>query len=72
MNVWRSSFERERERSLITVLSRNAKVKDLIDLDTSSWYKGLIYQMFSQEEAYVICGLPISYLDARDKLVWQP
>lgn len=39
---------------------------------TSSWKTELIRNSFSEEEAEVICNLPINKYQVQDKLVWYP
>lgn len=59
-------------QSIPKSLSPNAKVQDLIDPDTKSWKRELIYKEFSTKEANTICFIPITSFGAADKLCWWP
>ena len=48
-----------------------AKVCSLIDENTNWWNIGLINEIFNNEEAAVICNIPICPQRQMDKLVWM-
>lgn len=48
-------------------LSPFAKVKELINPDTSFWNRKLISQKFSSKEAHTICSIPLSSFEAVDR-----
>jgi hypothetical protein len=54
----------------VRVLHHDAKVVDLIDPTTKEWKFQLIGEIFEQEEATMICNLPLSPLLNNDKQVW--
>lgn len=56
-------------QSPISSLDRETKEKELIDANTSWWKEHVIRQIFKQEEAEVICSLPLSRMGAEDQLV---
>jgi hypothetical protein len=45
-------------------------VDSLIDVDTNWWNIPLINEVFSVEEASLICGMPICPRSQSNKLVW--
>lgn len=57
-------------QSLITILSSDAIVSELIDKEEGYWKKYLISQLFQVDEMELICKIPISIKDAQDKLIW--
>lgn len=59
-----------RTQSNPNTLPPSAKVQDLIDPDTNSWKRELIYYEFSKEEANIIYSIPLSSFGAADKLSW--
>lgn len=52
-------------------LATDAKVGDLIDLELKGWNKPLIYEHFNEDEAKVICNLPLGRYQKKDKLIWR-
>lgn len=52
-------------------LEYKAKVCDLIDPETRGWNVPLIRENFWEEEANLICNLPLSQYNQQDKLVWN-
>jgi hypothetical protein len=52
-------------------LTSEAKVSALIDQDTASWNKQLIWDLVSKEEMEAICSLPLSRYKQRDVLCWR-
>lgn len=53
------------------ILSKDAKVKELIDQDTKCWKTSLINDIFMADEAEKICQLPLSMYIQEDKLIWR-
>jgi hypothetical protein len=51
-------------------LSIDAKVAELIDSGVRGWNVPLIQAIFSQEEAKLICNLPLRRYHQQDKLIW--
>ncbi|KAF5470817.1 hypothetical protein F2P56_011306 [Juglans regia] len=47
-----------------------AKVKELIDGDTKTWKTKLVKDILNEEEAILVCSLPISSSGLPDKLIW--
>lgn len=54
----------------IRVLSKDAKVANIIDLDSNWWNVPLVEHIFSPETVERICSIPISPRTQEDKLVW--
>ncbi|XP_042972999.1 uncharacterized protein LOC122304801 [Carya illinoinensis] len=52
-----------------TVLSKEARVQELID-PSGVWKEELIREIFNEDEAKVICSLPISQSGMPDKQIW--
>jgi len=44
-------------------------VMELIDLVTMWWNVQLVHKVFNEEEAYIICQLPLSPVPAKDQLI---
>jgi ribonuclease HI len=53
------------------VLPATAKVGDLIHGDPPDWNKNLIQSIFVDEDADLICNLPLSRYNQPDRLIWQ-
>jgi len=53
------------------ILFVDATVSNLIDPDTKSWNTSLIYDIFMEEEAQLICNIPLSPLQSPDKMIWR-
>lgn len=45
---------------------------NLIDNDTKTWNSQLSGQIFNDEEASIICNLPLNLFGAIDKITWWP
>jgi hypothetical protein len=58
-------------QSPIQILPAEAKVADLIDVDSGWWNIELIHRIFLPEEAAAICSLALSPHGLPDKLFWQ-
>lgn len=43
------------------ILDVEAKVAELIDTDTVAWNLNLVKEVFSKEEADIICQIPLSH-----------
>jgi ribonuclease HI/exonuclease III len=54
-----------------TVLPESAMVADLISGEPPEWNKGLIRSIFLDDEADLICDLPLSRYHQPDRLIWQ-
>lgn len=69
---WLPTLITFRVQSPIKVLDSNALVANLIDNDTKIWNSQLSGQIFNDEEASIICNLPLSLFKAVDKITWWP
>ena len=58
-------------QSLVTIMDKNAKVSELLDMDTNWWNVALIKDIFSAEEAELICGIVVSPRSGEDKMIWK-
>jgi hypothetical protein len=58
-------------QSPVRILEEGAKVSELLDRDTNWWNYSLIHEVFSAEEAELICSLPVCPSRGEDKLIWQ-
>jgi exonuclease III len=47
-------------QSPVSILDQNAKVSELLNRDTNWWDTGLIHEIFSAEEARLICEIAVS------------
>jgi hypothetical protein len=56
-------------QSLVSILERNAKVSELLNRDTNWWDTTLIHEIFSAEEAGLICGLAVSPRSRGDRMI---
>ncbi|KAG6713712.1 hypothetical protein I3842_05G167400 [Carya illinoinensis] len=54
----------------INRLSTDSTVVELIDIASARWKTNLKMEVFSSEEAQLICSIPISSRDVDDKLIW--
>jgi hypothetical protein len=54
----------------VRILNGDAKVSELIDGSSNWWNISLVHEIFSKEEADMICGLPICPGRQSDRLVW--
>lgn len=59
-------------QSPVHILHRNAYVKELIDCQSLSWNTNLISQIFTLEEACLICSIPLSKYALKEKITWKP
>jgi hypothetical protein len=53
------------------VLQEDATVDALIDPITKDWKVHLVRQIFREEEAELICNIPLSKHQQKDKLIWE-
>jgi hypothetical protein len=53
------------------VLARNAKVCELLNTNTNWWNTPLISEIFTAEEAELICGMAVSPRTGEDSLIWR-
>jgi ribonuclease HI len=67
---WIDSTYSRMIQSPVRVLGENAKVRDLIDDSTKWWNFQLIREVFQEDEANRICGMTLSPLGQKDKIVW--
>jgi hypothetical protein len=51
-------------------LPSDAKVCDLLDLDTNWWNTSMVQNVFNAEEAQVICSMAVCPRNRKDHLVW--
>ncbi|KAG6687379.1 hypothetical protein I3842_11G068200 [Carya illinoinensis] len=58
-------------QSPVSILDKEASVDQLINPQTMQWNLGLIHSIFSEEEANLICKMPISPCRSRDILSWR-
>jgi len=56
-------------QSPIRHLAEDEMVMELIDLVTMWWNVQLVHKVFNEEEAYIICQLPLSPVPAKDQLI---
>lgn len=42
-----------------------------MDVNTGSWKKGLIADIFSKDESKAICSISLSRMGAQDKMIWD-
>jgi hypothetical protein len=57
-------------QSPVRLLHGDSTVSELIDVDTRWWKIDLIHEIFSKEEAEIICGIPICPVRQSDRRVW--
>ena len=57
-------------RTLSRVFDGNQKVSSLIDVDSNWWNVPLIHELFCDEDASLICNIPISPTRQHDAMVW--
>jgi hypothetical protein len=57
-------------QSPVSILSRNAKVSELLDDDTNWWNVSLVKEVFTVEETEAICCVPVCPRSSEDKLEW--
>jgi hypothetical protein len=69
-NRWLPSPTSFKVQTQVQVLHHDAKVADLIDPTTKGWKFQPIGEIFEQEEAKLICSLPLCPLMNNDKQVW--
>jgi hypothetical protein len=53
------------------ILEQNARVSVLIDQNTRTWNVGLISEVFLEDEAELICSIPLSPLPVEDRIIWR-
>ena len=58
-------------QTLVCMLPADAKVKELINIDTKTWKCSMIKEVFWEEEAQVILNIPLSLLNAKDRRIWR-
>jgi hypothetical protein len=58
-------------QSPVRILDRNTKVSALLDRETNWWNVPLIHEIFSVEEAALICGMAVSPRSGVDRLIWH-
>jgi hypothetical protein len=49
---------------------KEAKVAELIEEDSANWNKALIMNIFNNKEGKIICNIPVSKDQQKDKLIW--
>lgn len=54
----------------VSLLPKEANVKELIDANTCTWKEDTIFQIFSRAKAELILSLPINMFEARDERTW--
>jgi hypothetical protein len=52
-------------------IGAEAMVADLLELDSMHWNRSFIEQNFSENEAVVICNIPLNRYNQADKLIWR-
>jgi ribonuclease HI len=57
-------------QSPCNILSKEAKVAKLFEEESTKWNKSLIKNIFSVEEEQIICNIPVSKYQQKDKLIW--
>jgi hypothetical protein len=58
-------------QSSMRVLDRNARVCELLNTGTNWWNMPLIHDIFTAEEAELICGMAVNPRIGEDRLVWR-
>jgi hypothetical protein len=58
-------------QSLYRLLGKDARVKELIDVDTRWWNTRLIKEIFMEDEAATICKLPLNVYKHKDVMMWR-
>jgi hypothetical protein len=58
-------------QSPVQILDRNAVVSEIMDRDSNWWNMPLIHEVFSAEEAGLICGVAVSPRSGEDRLIWN-
>jgi hypothetical protein len=58
-------------QSPVHILDREAKVSEHLDRDTNWWNYSLVHEVFSAEEAEMICSLPVCPNRGEVRLIWQ-
>jgi hypothetical protein len=53
------------------IISANATVDELIDVEMKVWKSCLIKEVFEENEAMVICQIPLSPSFPKDRMVWM-
>jgi hypothetical protein len=49
----------------------DARVMELIDQTTKWWNVHLIHEVFNEDEARILCQIPLSPAPAKDQLIWR-
>lgn len=57
-------------QSLVKLLDKNSKGKELIDENDRCWKEALVGEIFSKEEAELVCCIPISLTGLHDRRIW--
>ncbi|XP_042939495.1 uncharacterized protein LOC122274525 [Carya illinoinensis] len=57
-------------RSPVAVLNNEARVNELIDSSRGAWKEELVKEVLNENEAMVVCNLPISKSGLPDKQIW--
>lgn len=57
-------------RSLVRLLDKNSKVKELIDENNRSWKEDVVHEIFSKDEVELICYIPICLTSLQDRRIW--
>jgi hypothetical protein len=58
-------------QSPVSMLAMDAKVEQIIDIELGEWNVSLIRAIFNEEEANLICQLPLSKYIPPDRLIWR-
>lgn len=69
-NKWIQKFFTFRIQTPRTVLVEDAKVVELIDIQSGTWNEELVKEILNVEEAEMVCSLPISLSGLPDKQIW--
>ncbi|KAF5463191.1 hypothetical protein F2P56_019127 [Juglans regia] len=67
---WLQSHSTFQVQTVPNSISPEATVSILIDEERHAWKKEMIDEVFKQDEARLICNIPISSSNAVDKLIW--
>lgn len=57
-------------QSLLRILKQDATVNELLDKETNWWNTTLVHEVFSAEEAGLICSMAVCPCRGEDRLVW--
>jgi hypothetical protein len=69
---WISGSLSHMVQSPCRVLAEDAKVGELVDGSTCGWNSALVHEIFHEQEAALICNIPLSRYSQPDRIIWSP